>query len=131
MADGIAEPFLRVANRNRDGNSQAALSRAAEGAVPDNLRSQFHIRIGQNDGVIFCSTLALHALAARGRASINMSGYGRGAHETDGSHLRMIAPRVNYFTAAIHQVYYAAGQTGGFNKLKSAAHRKRHAFGRL
>ena len=46
VRDGITKSFLRFANRDGDRNGEAALARAAEGAVADDLRRQFHVGIG-------------------------------------------------------------------------------------
>ena len=66
MSDGIAERFLCVADGDGNAHGEAALAGAAERAVADDLRGEFHVGIGKNDDVIFCAALALHALAAGG-----------------------------------------------------------------
>ena len=66
MSNRIAECFLRVANGDRDAHGETALSSAAEGAVADDLRGKFHIRVGEDDDVVFRAALALHAFAAGG-----------------------------------------------------------------
>ena len=68
---------------------------AAKRAVADDLRGQFHVRIGQNDDVILRAALALHALAAGRGARVNVLGDGSRADETDGAHLRMVAKRIH------------------------------------
>src|SRR5258708_16433550 len=123
MGDGVAERFLRFANRNGNGNGEAALARAAKCAVADDLRGEFDVRIGQNDDVIFCAALALHALAAGGGARVDMFGYGSGAYKTNGAHLRMIAERVDHIAAAVDEVYDSFGQAGLLEEFKEAAHR--------
>ena len=112
VRDGITECFLRFADGDSHGNGQAALPGAAERAVADDLRRQFHVRIGQNDHVIFCAALALHALAARRRARVHMFGDGRGADKTDGANLRMVAERIHHVFPAVHEVHDAFGQAG-------------------
>src|SRR5258708_19468882 len=107
MGDGVAERFLRFANRNGNGNGEAALARAAKCAVADDLRGEFDVRIGQNDDVIFCAALALHALAAGGGARVDMFGYGSGAYKTNGANLRMIAERVDHIAPAFNKLSYS------------------------
>ena len=63
FGDGIAESLLRFADGDGHGDRQAALARAAERAVADDLRRHLHIGIRQNDDVILRAALALRALA--------------------------------------------------------------------
>src|SRR6267142_859709 len=95
VGDGVAESFLRFANRDGNGNREAALARAAERAIADDLRGQFHVRVRQDDDVVLRTALALHALAAGGGARIHMLRHGRGTNEADRANLRMVAQRVN------------------------------------
>ena len=122
MRDGVAESFLRFANGDGDGNGEAALAGAAERAVADDLRGEFHVRIGKNDDVIFRAALALHAFAAGGGARVDMLGDGSGADETDGANLRMVAERVDDIAAAVDQVDDAFGKAGFFEEFEGAAH---------
>ena len=63
MGDRIAERPLCLADRHRDGDREAALARASEGAVGDDLRGQFHIGIGEDDDMVLGAALALHSFA--------------------------------------------------------------------
>ena len=63
VCDRVAEGLLRIAHRDRDRNGQAALARAAEGAVADDLRRHLHVGIRQDDDVVLRAALALHAFA--------------------------------------------------------------------
>src|SRR4029077_8911575 len=82
VRDGVAKSFLRFANREGDRNRKAALARAAKRAITDDLCSQLHVGVGQNNDVVFCATLTLHALAAGSGARVNMFRNGRGTDET-------------------------------------------------
>src|SRR5437660_7326979 len=84
-ADGTAKRLLRFADRDGYGTGETALARAAESAVADDLRRQLHVGIGQDDDVILCAALALHALAAGRGAPVHMPGHRRRADETDGA----------------------------------------------
>src|SRR5205807_8513573 len=64
----------------------------------------FHVRVRQNDNVVLCPSLALHAFAAGGGARVNVLGNGRGTHKADGAHLRMIAKRVDDLAAAVDEI---------------------------
>ncbi len=128
MRDGVAKCFLRFANGDSNGNSEAALARAAKRAVADDLRREFHIRIGQDDDVILCAALALHALAAGGGTCVNMLGNRSGADKTNGAYLRMIAERVDHLFPAVDEVYDTFGQTGLLQKLEGAIHGEGNAL---
>ena len=122
---------MRFADHDRYGNGETALARAAESAVADDLRRQLHVGIGQDDDVILCAALALHALAAGRGAPVHMPGHRRRADETDGAYLRMIAKRVDHLAPAINQIHHALGQAGFLEQFERAPHRKRDALGRL
>src|SRR5258707_9382854 len=102
--------FLCFADGDRHGNRQTTLPGAAKRAVADDLCCEFHVRIRQNDYMILCSALALHALAASGGAGVHMFCHGSRANEADGAHLRMIAKRVNHVASAIDEVDDTLGQ---------------------
>src|SRR5256884_5378946 len=125
FGDGIAKRLLRFADRDRYGNGETALARAAESAVADDLRRQLHVGIGQDDDVILCAALALHALAAGRGAPVHMPGHRRRADGTDGAYLRMIAKRVDHLAPAINQIHHALGQAGFLEQFERAPHRKR------
>ena len=129
MGDGVAEILLRFANRDGNGNRQAALARAAKRTVADNLGRQLHVRIGENNDVILRTALALHALAAGRGPGIDVFGDRRGTNEADGADLRMIAERVDYIAAAVDEIHDPFGQAGLVEKFEGAAHRERNALG--
>ena len=131
MRDAIAKGFLRFANRNRDGNSKAALAGAAKGAVADDLRGEFHVRIGQNDDVILRTALALHAFAACGGTRVDVLCNRSGADKTNGAHLRMVAECVDDFFPAVDEIHHSFGQAGLLQELESAMHGERNTLGRL
>ena len=123
MRDGIAERFLRFANGDGNGNGKAALAGAAKRAVADDLRCKLHVCIGQDDHMILCAALALHAFATGGRARINMPGDGSRADKTNRANLRMVAERIDHVAAAVDEVYDSFWQAGLVEEFKEAAHR--------
>src|SRR6267143_3838490 len=131
VRDGVTKSFLRFANRDGNGNREAALARAAEGAVADDLCSQLHIRVGQDDDVVLRAALALNALAAGRSARVHMLSDRRGTNEADRAHLRVVAQRINDGAAAIDEVYDSFREAGLLQEFKRTAHRERHTLGWL
>src|SRR5271169_1619499 len=122
MRYGIAKRFLCDTNGDGYRDGKAALSGAAEGAVADDLRGEFHVCVGKNDDVIFCAALALHALAACGRTRVNVLGDGRGTDKADGADLRVITERVDNIFAAVDEIDDAFGEAGFFEEFERADH---------
>src|SRR4029077_13188587 len=128
VGDGVAECFLGFANGDGDRYCKATLAGAAKRAVADDLGGEFHIGVGQNDDVIFCAALALHAFAAGCGARVDMPGNGGGTYKTDGTNLRMVTEGVHDFFSAVDQIYDAFGQAGFFQELESSMHREGYAL---
>src|SRR5467141_3184608 len=112
VRDGVAESFLRFANCDGNGNCKAALARAAEGAVADDLCGQLHVGIGEHNDVILRAALALHTLAAGCGARVHMLRDRRGTYETDCAYLRMVAQRIHHRAAAINKVHDSFREAG-------------------
>ena len=131
VGDGIAEGFLRFADRDRDGDGEAALAGASEGAVADDLRGHGHVGVGKNDDVILRSALALRAFAVGGGARVNVFCDGRRSDETDGANFRMVEQRIDCGLASVDQIHYAFGQSGLLDEFVNVAHGERNALGGL
>ncbi len=58
-----------------------------------------------------------------------MLGNGSGADETDGTHLRMVAERVDHFFPAVDKIHDSLGQAGFLQKLEGAMHGEGNALG--
>ncbi len=128
VGDGIAEGFLGFADRDSHGNSKAALARATKRAVANDLRGEFHVRVGQYDDVIFCATLTLHAFAAGSGSCVNMPGNWRRADKADGTDLGMVAQGIDHFFPAVDEVHDTFRQASLFQKLECTVHREGNAL---
>src|SRR6516225_2045216 len=115
FGDGVAECFLRFADRDGNRYREATLAGAPERGVADDLLGEVHVRIGKYDDVVLRAALALHALAACRRTLVDVLGHGRGADKTDRAHRGMIAKRVHDFPAAVDQVDDALGDACFFD----------------
>src|SRR5215470_6956388 len=76
LGDRVAEGRLRLANRDRDRDCQAALPGAAECAVADDLGCHLHIGIGKDDDWILCAALALGALSLFSSTGVDVARHG-------------------------------------------------------
>src|SRR5258708_5282532 len=128
VGNGIAEGFLGFADGDSNGNGKAALAGATKRAVADDLRGEFHVRVGQYDDMIFCATLTLHAFAAGSGSCVNMPGNGRRADKADGTDLRMVAEGIDHFFPTVDEVHDSFRQASLFQKLESAVHGEGNAL---
>src|SRR5581483_8902994 len=78
MSDRIAEPLLSVTYSHGHRDGETTLPGASEGAVRNDFRRCFAIGVGHDHHVIFGAALALHALAARRTARVNILRHGSG-----------------------------------------------------
>ncbi len=78
---------------NRDG--ETALAGTTEGAIADNLGVRLHIRVGQDDDMIFRAALALHSLAPGGPFGVDVAGDRGRADEADGADLGVVEERID------------------------------------
>src|SRR5262245_58139709 len=131
VGDGVAESLLRLADCNGDGNGEAALSGASEGAVADDVGSHGHVGVGKNDDGIFRSTLALRAFAAGCGAGVNVLGDWGGADEADGANFGMIEERVHGGLAAVDEIDDTFGQANLLDEFERALHGERNALAGL
>ena len=123
--------LLRFAHGDRHGDGQAALSGAGEGAVADDLGGVVEVGVGQHDGMVLGSALALHALAVGGGARIDVLRHRGGADETDGADLGMVEDGIHGLASAVDQTDDTLGKIQALDQAKGQLHRERHFFRRL
>src|SRR6202049_501843 len=131
IGDRVAECLLRFADRDRDRDRKAALSRTPKGTVADDLRSHWHVGVGENDDVILGSALTLRAFAIRCCACVNVFRHRRRADEADGANLRVVEERIDSSFSSVDQIHYPFGQSSLFEQFVDVVHGERDALGRL
>src|ERR1700732_2282363 len=131
IGDRVAECLLRFADRDRDRDRKAALSRTAKGTVADDLCSHWHVGVGEYDDVILSSALTLRAFAIRCCARVNVFRHWGRADEADGANLRVVEEGIDSSFSSIDQVHYAFGQSSLFEQLVDVVHGERDTLGRL
>ena len=82
LDDGVPEPVVRFAHRDGDGDGEAALAGASEGAVADDARGHVDVGVRQDDDVVLGAGLALHALAVRRGRRVDVAGDGRASRRS-------------------------------------------------
>src|SRR5271166_3522247 len=122
VADGVTEPLLSFAYCDGDGDSKTTLSGAGESALADDGGCGVEVGVGQNDGVILGSALALYALAVGGSAGVDVLGDGRGADEADGADLGMVKDGVHGFASAVDKADDALGQVEALEQSECKLH---------
>src|ERR1700728_1683444 len=131
LGDRVAERLLRFADSDCDRDGETTLSRAAEGAVADDLRRHGHVGVRKNHDVILGATLALAALALLARTRVDVARDRSRPNEADGANFRMVDESINHRLTAINQTNDSFGQAGFFQKLIHVAHCQRYALARL
>ena len=109
VGDGVAKSLLRFADGDRDGDGEAALAGAAEGAVADDLRGHGHVGIGEHDNMIFGSALALGTFAVGGGAGVDVLRNRSRSDEADGANFGMVEKGVYRGFSAVDQADDAFG----------------------
>ena len=127
----LAEPIVRVAHSDRDGDRQAALPGATVRTIGNDLGRGLTLRIRQDHHVIFCAALALHALSIRCRARVDVARHGRGTHKANGLHGRVIEQSVHRGLPTVHQIQNAFGHARAVDQLENPHHAERHTLRRL
>jgi hypothetical protein len=112
VADLRDEPLCCFINGDEDRRCQAALSRAAERRVRDDLCGHVHVGVGQDDDGVLRSPLTLHPLAVCRRTAVHVARDPRRAHERNSPYLWMVQQRVDSALTAVHQIDHAWGEAG-------------------
>ena len=123
--------LLRIAHGYGYGDGKTTLSCAGKGALADHRGSSVEIGVGQNDGVVLGSALALHALAIGGRARVDVLRDGGGADEADGANLGMVEDGVHCFASSVDEADNALGQVQALEQAEGELHGERDLFRRL
>ena len=124
IADRFGELVARFADRDRQGDRQAALPGAAEGAVGDDLHCHLHVGIRQDDDRVLGPALGLGALAVGGRAAVDVPGYRRRADKADRPDGGMVQDGIHRLLGAVDQVEHALGQPDLLDQLEDLLHRQ-------
>src|SRR3984957_3297125 len=131
VGDGVAKSFLRFADGDCHRDGEAALARASESAVADDLRGHGHVGVGEDDDVVFRAALALAAFALFAAAGVDVACDRSRADEADGADFGVVDERVDYGLAAVDEADDAFGQAGFFEQFVDVAHGKRDTLAGL
>ena len=120
-----------LANGNGHRQSHAAFARRAIGRADNIFDDLIHIRVRQDNAVVFRATHRLNALSVGRTSGIDILGNVRRADKADGLDVRMIEDCINDFLVAVHNVQNAFRRARLKEQLCEAHRHGRVFLGRL
>ncbi len=114
-----------LADRHRHRHRHAALAGRAVAGADQRIDRLVHVGVGHDDHVVLGAAEALHALARRAAARIDVLGDRRRADEADGLDVGMVEDGVDRFLVAVDDVEDAGRQARLHHQLAPASAARR------
>ena len=109
-------------DRNGNRDRHAAFASRTVASADQRIDGLVHVGIRHDEEMVLRTAEALHALAVRAAAAIDVLGNRRGADKADGLDVRIVEQRIDRFLVAVDDVENACRKTG-FHEQFGKAHR--------